>query len=149
MKKLDHKRLGPFTVLDVVSTHARRLELPPSLNAIHNVFHVSLLEPHHPNPYPTRTTPPPPTIEVDGDIEYEVEEILNTILDRRTKKLYYLVKWLGYDEVTKEPESNLTHAPDLVAAFHRRYPSKPGPHNLAALLNVHSRTTRNRTRTAL
>lgn len=69
MKKLDHKRLGPFTVLDVVSTHARRLELPPSLNAIHNVFHVSLLEPHHPNPYPTRTTPPPPTIEVDGDIE--------------------------------------------------------------------------------
>ena len=44
-KKLDHKRLSPFTVTKVVSTHARQLGLPHNLRSIHNIFHVSILEP--------------------------------------------------------------------------------------------------------
>ncbi len=41
-KKLDWKNLGPFTVTQVVSSHAYRLDLPDSMK-IHPVFHVSLL----------------------------------------------------------------------------------------------------------
>jgi len=43
--KLDYKRLGPF-IAKLVNLVACRLELPPQFK-IHNVFHVSLLEPYH------------------------------------------------------------------------------------------------------
>jgi hypothetical protein len=43
-KKLDHKLHGPFEVKDIISKNAVRLTLPRSWK-IHNVFHVSLLEP--------------------------------------------------------------------------------------------------------
>jgi hypothetical protein len=46
--KLDYKRLGPFKITKLVSLVAYQLELPPQFK-IHNVFHVSLLEPYHEN----------------------------------------------------------------------------------------------------
>jgi len=44
-KKLDHKNHGPFQVEKIVSPLAVRLTLPRKWK-IHNVFHVSLLEPY-------------------------------------------------------------------------------------------------------
>jgi hypothetical protein len=44
--KLDYKRLGPFKIAKLVGLVACQLELPPQFK-IHNVFHVSLLEPYH------------------------------------------------------------------------------------------------------
>ncbi|SOV09809.1 uncharacterized protein UDID_19474 [Ustilago sp. UG-2017a] len=44
-KKLDYCRLGPFSVSEIISSHAYRLQLPPSMK-IHNVFHVDHLEPY-------------------------------------------------------------------------------------------------------
>mgnify|MGYP003623167012 CR=1 FL=1 len=41
-KKLDHKMIGPFKVLQKVGYNAYKLELLPSIK-IHNVFHLSLL----------------------------------------------------------------------------------------------------------
>ncbi len=46
-KKLDKNFLGLFTVLDRVGSQAYRLDLPKSMSWIHNVFDVSLLEPHN------------------------------------------------------------------------------------------------------
>jgi hypothetical protein len=51
--KLDYKRLGPFKITKLVSLMACQLELPPQFK-IHNVFHVSLLEPYHENQIPKR-----------------------------------------------------------------------------------------------
>jgi hypothetical protein len=47
--KLDYKRLKPFKIAKLVGLMACQLELPPQFK-IHNVFHVSLLEPYHENP---------------------------------------------------------------------------------------------------
>ena len=103
---------------------AYELQLPPQMR-IHNVCHVSLLEPHVANPFPSRDILLPPPVEIDDKVKYEVEEVLDSHL--RRKRLYYLVKWKEYDisEATWEPASHLTNAPDLVAAFHKKYPHKP------------------------
>jgi len=44
-KKLDHKNYGPFQIEKTISRLAVRLTLPQKWK-IHNVFHVSLLEPY-------------------------------------------------------------------------------------------------------
>ena len=127
MKKLDHKRLGPFPITEIVSTHARRLGLPLKLKTIHNVFHVSLLEPHHANPFPARETAPPPPIEIDEELEWEVEEILDSRLNRRRRRFEYLVQWSGYHDPTWESADKLSNAQQAIVDFHRRYPHKPRP----------------------
>ncbi|KAG0363633.1 hypothetical protein BGX24_004858, partial [Mortierella sp. AD032] len=43
-----------------------------------------------------RILPPPPSVEIEGHDEYEVESLLDSRI--RYRKLEYLVKWLGYDE---------------------------------------------------
>jgi hypothetical protein len=125
-RKLDFRRLGPFKILDQVGYVSFRLGLPPSMK-IHNVFHASLLEPVVPNPFPDRVAPPPPVIKIDGQEEYEVEEILDSRLFRRHGQ--YLVKWKGYplSEATWEPYENVANAQDLVDIFHASNPQKAGP----------------------
>ena len=65
--------------------------------------------------------------EVEGEEEYEVEEILKSRMNRG--KLEYLVKWKGYSNAdnTWEPRGNLKNAEEVVEAFHRKYPSAPRP----------------------
>ena len=43
-KKLDHRQLGPFEVLENISTQAYKLDLLSRYGKIHSVFHVLLLE---------------------------------------------------------------------------------------------------------
>ena len=42
-KKLDHRRLGPYEVIETVGPNAARLRLPETVR-LHPVFHVSLLQ---------------------------------------------------------------------------------------------------------
>ncbi|SOV04526.1 uncharacterized protein UDID_17112 [Ustilago sp. UG-2017a] len=128
-KKLDYRRLGPFSVSEIISSHAYRLQLPPSMK-IHNVFHVDRLEPYVANTIPNRVQPPPPPVEVESDLEYEVEQILDSKVDHRYRDpLFYLVRWVGYgpDHNSWEPASNLTHASDLITEFHTANPTRPSP----------------------
>jgi hypothetical protein len=127
-KKLDWKRLGPFTILERIGTQAYRLQLPPSIK-IHPVFHVSLLEPHTSSTIPHRTQPPPPPVVVvdSSELEYEVEDILDSKYLRN--RLFYLIKWKGYDpsDNSWEPASSVKNSPRLVEAFHSKYPNRPKP----------------------
>jgi len=123
--KLDVKNLGPFKVIERVNSRSFRLQLPESLSRLHPVFHVSLLEPYRPNTIPGRKRPPPPPVEIDGEKEYEVEGIEYSRFQGR--ELQYLVKFEGYDDPEWLPAENLEHAPEIVAAYHAKYPQNPGP----------------------
>ena len=96
--KLDVKNLGPFKITEIVNSRSVRLQLPATMARLHPVFHVSLLEPYRANTIPGRTAPPPPTIEIDGNQEFEVEEILDSKLKAHGKNnhLWYLIKFKGY-----------------------------------------------------
>src|SRR4029077_13893610 len=82
-KKLSEKNLGPFEIIAQPGTHSQTLRLPETMKAVHPVFHVSQLEPSLPNTIPNRVQPPPPPIEIDGEPEYEIAEILDSKIDRR------------------------------------------------------------------
>ena len=80
---------------------------------------------------------PPPPVRIDGDLEYEITEILDSKLDNQHRcKLLYYIQWSGYEGTDKEnswlPATELDHTQELVADFHIHYPNKPGP--LAQLL---------------
>ena len=65
-KKIDHRQLGPFEIIEKIGTQAYRLDLPKRYGAIHPVFHVSLLEPWHPR---NGKDPEPQAILVEGEKE--------------------------------------------------------------------------------
>ncbi|KAG0161693.1 hypothetical protein PDIDSM_5323 [Penicillium digitatum] len=117
----------PLKVLEAISAHAYKLELPASMK-IHPVFNVSLLQPAATNPVNGQVTEPAPPVEVEGLEEWEVEDILDSRWERRGRggpRLKYTVKWIGYDEPTEEPVEYLDHAREIIRNFHRRYPHKP------------------------
>lgn len=123
--KLDYKRLGPFKVLKKISTHAYKLELPSTMK-IHPVFHVSMLEPVASDPLPGQKQVPPPPVIVDGELEFQVDEILDAKRTRNPDQPMYLVKWTGESQLTWEPYDNVK---DLEAfdKFITKYPEKPRP----------------------
>ncbi|KAH0614164.1 uncharacterized protein H6S33_006050 [Morchella sextelata] len=96
-KKLDWKRIGPYIVKRIVNPYTYELELPRSMK-VHPVFHLSLLSSAANDPLPGQQQLPPPPVEVEGQEEWEVENILDS-RDRRGK-FEYLVKYAGYDEAS-------------------------------------------------
>ncbi|KAF8761053.1 hypothetical protein RHS01_00627 [Rhizoctonia solani] len=115
--KLDPKRLGPFEVLEKISSHAYRLKLPETLK-IHDVFYVGLLSKVYKSPsQPFPERPPPETIE--GEEEYEVEQIIGS--KRQKGKWFYLIKWKGYgpEDNSWEPEDLLEHSQEEIRRFNR------------------------------
>lgn len=98
-KKLDWLAL-PYKVLEVIGTHAVRLDVPRGL---HDVLHVDLLRRRTDDRLPSQTTDAwePPALEVDGNEEFEVEEIVGH--RRRGRGWQLQVKWRGYPEPTWEP----------------------------------------------
>jgi hypothetical protein len=121
-KKLDDRWFGPFPVEVRISWNVYRLKLPASMK-VHPVFHISLLRRFVPDIITGRQAPPPPKpVVVQGQEEYEVEEILNS--RRRWNRLEYLVKWKGYSQEnnTWEPAGNVSGAPVRIREFHRRFP---------------------------
>ena len=109
-------------MIQTISPYAYRLKLLESVK-IHDVFHISLLDPAGDDPLPGQEIPPPPPVVVAGENEYHIEEILDSRIRRR--KLQYLVKWTGYNEQNWEPAENLEQA-EAVDIFDQRYPTKPG-----------------------
>ncbi|QRW25753.1 Retrotransposable element Tf2 protein [Rhizoctonia solani] len=115
--KLDPKQIGPFKIIEKISSHAYHLKLPESLK-IHNVFYVGLLSKLHKSPsQPLPDCPPPKTIE--GEEEYKVEQIIDS--KRQHRKWFYLIKWKGYgpEDNSWEPEELLEHSQEEIRCFNK------------------------------
>ena len=77
------KYLGPFTIISKPGTHSFTLQLSDSMRSVHPVFHISQLEPCAPNMILNHVQPPAPPIDIDGEPKYEIEEILDSKINRR------------------------------------------------------------------
>jgi hypothetical protein len=128
--KLSHRKLGPYLVLEKIGSHAFKLSLPHTMR-IHPVFHINLLQKCHPDPHGRDPPQPPPIITEEGEEEYEVEEILDSKWKGRgkNKKIWYLIKWVGYDAGSNswEPVDNVGNAEEAIQDFHKKFPEAVGP----------------------
>jgi transposase InsO family protein len=123
-RKLASQMEGPFRIIQQIG-HSYQLQLPATWK-IHDVFHAEKLRLHPDDPLPGQTLPEPPSYEVNGDIEWEVEKILSIRLVRN--KLKYRVKWVNQDNDPAEYlAENLCNAPMALRDFHDLYPTLPGP----------------------
>ena len=116
-KKLTEKFIGPYVVRKIVSENVVELELPASLR-IHPVVNVKRIVKYREQVEGQKKIPPPP-IEIAGEKEYEVEEILDR--QERREKTKYLVKWKGYtvEENIWEGLENLKNAMEEVEEFEK------------------------------
>ena len=106
-----------------------KLQLPPAWT-IHDIFHASLLTPYHITEQKGANYLRPPLKLVDGEEEFEVENVLGHRYFSRRHKLQYLIKWKGYpmaDNIWEPVEQ--VFAPTKVQAYHRVHPmERPWPH---------------------
>ena len=78
-QKLSHRQLGPFVVELRIGPMAYHLKLLYQMKQLHPVFNVVKLTPAPDDPITGRKTEDhPPPIVIDGEVEWEVEEILNS-----------------------------------------------------------------------
>ncbi|KAL5861808.1 hypothetical protein ACOSQ4_003104 [Xanthoceras sorbifolium] len=80
--KLSPRFIGPYEIIERVGPVAYRLALPPELEKIHNVFHVSILRRYRSDPSHRVQAD---SIDIRPDLTYEEEPV--QILDREIKEL--------------------------------------------------------------
>lgn len=118
-RKLASKYYGPFKISKRIGDNgtAYRLELPSHLR-IHNVFHVSSLEPYY--PASPAALVPADDMPLRSDDIYTVERILDH--EDRPDERYYFIKWKGYShsENTWEPRSNILDS-SLIRDYERNH----------------------------
>ena len=133
-RKLDHKNHGPFQIEKIVSPLAMKLTLPRKWK-IHNVFHVSLLEPYRTSEH--RAPPDPSKIlreadDIEQSEEYDVDEVLGST--KKGRRVLYLVKWRDYPEQkdwTEEPYDNFSVGGlEKLREFHQKEPDAPRDYRL-------------------
>jgi len=112
--KLDHKQIGPYTILENVGSRAYKLDLPAYVK-LHPVFHISLLEPTtSTEPILGHHQPPPPPIIIEEQQEWEVEQILDS--RRHWNKIQYQIKWTGFHDLDKTwyPAENFENSEEII-----------------------------------
>lgn len=79
---LSPRYIGHFEILERTGEVAYKLDLPPSLSAVHPMFHVSMLQKYYGDPSHVLDFS---TVQLDEDLTY-IEELV-VILDRHVWKL--------------------------------------------------------------
>ena len=117
--KLAPRFIGPFEVLQRVGKVAYRLALPPNMDRVHNVFHVSMLRKYVSDPSHILSIE---DVDLEENLVYEEHPV--QILDRKIKELWNksipLVKvlWRNHkvEEATWETEQDMQNRyPELFA----------------------------------
>lgn len=123
-RKLDNPVSGPFKILEKKG-HSYRLELPSSMK-IHDTFPPEKLRKAADDPLPGQHTDPSPPINISGEEEWEVDDILAS--RSWHKQVRYRVSWLNHDpDPTFYPASNFMYAPHKLREFHLAHPTQFGP----------------------
>ena len=79
-EKLNPRYIGSFRILERIGPVTYRLELPPKLSRIHNVFHVSMLKKYVLDPSHILEAP---LIELEEDLSFKVQSV--AIVDQEMK----------------------------------------------------------------
>jgi len=133
--KLDHKNHRPFQVEKVISPLAVKLTLPRKWR-IHDVFHISLLEPYRAGEM--QATPDLVKVLREADNiknseEHDVDKIMGST--KKGRRVLDLVKWLDYPDRrdwTNEPFDNFSEGGlEKLREFHRRNPEALRDYRLA------------------
>ena len=99
--KLRPRYIGPYEIIARVGLVAYRLDLPPELSKVHNVFHVSMLRKYILDPSHVLRDQP---IELKDNLTYKEQPM--QIVDRREQilwnKVIPLVKFLWGNHGIKE-----------------------------------------------
>lgn len=122
--KLENPMVGPYRTI-AKEGHSFRVQLPASWK-IHPVFSPDRLRKDPDNPLPKQANPEPPAEEVNGELEWEIEKVLEARL--YCNRLQYKVQWEGWD--TDEEwylAANFRNAPLILERFHTEHPELPGP----------------------
>ncbi|KAJ1586938.1 hypothetical protein NDA15_000185 [Ustilago hordei] len=113
--KLDTRFAGPYPVQERVGRRAYRITLPANLR-VHDVFHVSMLEPARTSSLPQCAEQPTIPSLPDEDLDFKVEALIDKRSHNGTTE--YKVLWRGYSEeaASWEPVENL-NCPDLIQEY--------------------------------
>ena len=116
-KKLTKKFIELYVVKKIMLENAVELELPAVLR-IHLVVNVRRIVKYKEQVEGQKKILPP-LVEIAGEKEYEVEEILDR--QKKRRKMKYLVKWKGYmaEENTWERLENLKNAIEKIEEFEK------------------------------
>lgn len=97
--KLSPRFIGPFQIIERIGNLAYRLDLPPNLSNVHNVFHVSMLREYKPDKSHVIDHS---TLEVSEDVTYNeapVRILGKEVRKLRTKEIPVVkVQWNRHDE---------------------------------------------------
>jgi len=126
--KLVPKCYGPLLITRVISHVSYWLALPQRWH-IHPVFHASLLTPYKETPTHGPNFPEPAPDLIEGQPEWEIQEILDSRKHRN--QLQYLVQWKGFSEAHDSWElAKNIHADQLIAKFHQKKTSTIRTNNI-------------------
>jgi hypothetical protein len=95
---------------------------------IHDNVHIKRLSAWKGNEVNGIKPAPPEPEEIEGELHYEVDKILDSRIHGRWKKLQFLVKWKGYDEghdSWENEEDVADTSKEAVTEFYAKHPSAP------------------------
>jgi hypothetical protein len=117
-RKLMHRRIGPFTISEVISPTAYRLNLPDTF-PMHNVINIQHLTRYRRATENDRPTLANPRDGLVASEEYEVEDILDARFNKKKRRKEFLVRWLGYgpEHDSWQTATDLRNAPEILKRF--------------------------------
>jgi len=121
-QKLLHRWLGPFVIERRIGPMVYCLKLLHQMKQLHPVFNIVKLTLTLDNPITEQKMEDhPPPIIIDGEAEWEVEEILDSCWHQR--RFQYLIKWKGYGcEHNSWESTSKVSVPELTTKFHCKHP---------------------------
>ena len=116
--------IGPYKIKKLVGS-SYQLDLPTSMK-IYNVFHPSLLQKTSADPLPGQHNDSAPSVVVNNEEEWEVNDILDARKKGRSRNVQFCVKWKRYDEDREWYNAlGFKHSKNIIDDFYKCNPTKP------------------------